>query len=484
MGFMVRPVLVGTKPSEEITLAALERVVPHATVCAVAAAHRGPKQRRRKLPGEVVLLVCILMHLYPTEALDRVLGKLYRGRRLLGPAAGAAQAGKSALCQARARLGVAPVVDLFHRVCRPLATPATPGAFLFGLRVMGLDGTVEAVPDTPANARAFGRHHSRRGASAFPQVLGIYLVECGTHAVVDASFWPCHTGERVGGLQLLRTVTAGMLLLWDRGFHSFEMVAAVRDRGAHVLGRVSRTVKLVPKIVLPDGSYWTWLQPSAHQQRKAGVRLRVRVIVYTLTDPTRPGCRQTHRLVTTLLDPQAYPAHALILAYHERWEVELTIDELDTHQRLARQPLRSQKPEGVRQELYGLVIAHYALRTLMCDAATDAGLDPDRISFVRAVSLLQEAIADFQVVAPAQHAALYAQLVRDLARHPLPPRALRTNPRVVKRKMSNFKLKRPAHRGVHPLALPFASTVQILPPTFVPDPQDCTPSHLLLSSLI
>ena len=383
MGFMVRPVLKGTNPSEEIRLAALERVVPQATIRTVAAAHRGPKQRRRKLPGEVVLLVCILMHLYPTEALERVLSKLYRGRRLLDPVDAVTQAGKSALCQARARLGAAPVIDLFHRVCQPLATPATPGAFLFGLRVMALDGTVEAVPDTPANERAFGRHHSRRGASAFPQVLGLYLVECGTHAVVDAHFWPCHTGERAGALPLLPSLQADMLLLWDRGFHSFDLVAAVRARGAHLLGRVPSTVKLVPKIVLPDGSYWTWLQPSDRQQRKTGVRLRVRVIVYTLTDPKRPGYRQTHRLVTSLLDPQAYPARDLILAYHERWEVELTIDELDTHQRLAHQPLRSQKPAGVLQELYGLLIAHYALRTLMLDAATQAGLDPDRISFVR-----------------------------------------------------------------------------------------------------
>ena len=203
MGFMVRPVFEDTNPSEEIRLAALERVVPEATIRTVAAVHRGPKQRRRKLPGEVVLLVCILMHLYPTEALERVLSKLYRGRRLLGPADAMPQAGKSALCQARARLGAAPVIDLFHRVCQPLATPATPGAFRFGLRVMALDGTVEAVPDTPANDRAFGRHHSRRGASAFPQVLGLYLVECGTHAVVDAYFWPCHTGERAGALPLL-----------------------------------------------------------------------------------------------------------------------------------------------------------------------------------------------------------------------------------------------------------------------------------------
>jgi hypothetical protein len=469
---MVRPVPVGTNLAEELSVQALERAVPHAAVLAVTAAHRGPTQRRRKLPGEVVLLLSILMNLYTQEALDRVLGKLDRGVRLLGPACRGSQAGKSALCQARYRLGARPVVALFRQVCRPVATPATPGAFLFGLRVMGIDGTVEDVPDTPANERAFGRHRNHRGASAFPQAQGVYLVECGTHAVVDAGFWPCHTSERVGGLRLLRSVLAGMLLLWDRGFHSFEMATRTRARGAHFLGRVPGRVQLAPQTRLPDGSYWAWLLPSDRRQRKAGVRLRVRVIVYTLSDPARPGYGKTHRLITSLLDPQTYPALGLVVAYHERWEVEQTIDELDTHQRLVQCPLRSQKPVGVIAELYGLLIAHYAVRTAMHDAARQAGLDPDRLSFVRAVSLIRDAVYDFQLVVPEQHPALYTRLLADLARTPLPPRAKRTNPRVVKRKMSNFKLKRAPHRGLPPLKLPFAATVLILAPAPPPDAQD------------
>src|SRR5260370_2868958 len=178
MGFMVRPVPVGTNLTEDVTVQALAGAVPPTAIQAVARAHRRPTQRRRKLPLELLLLVSILMNLYTEEALERVLGKLVHGLRLLGPDPHAVPAGKSALCQARYRMGARPVVDLFHRVCQPLATPATPGAFLFGLRVLGLDGTTEDVPDTPANARAFGRHHSRRGARAFPQVQRVYLVEC------------------------------------------------------------------------------------------------------------------------------------------------------------------------------------------------------------------------------------------------------------------------------------------------------------------
>jgi Transposase DDE domain/Insertion element 4 transposase N-terminal len=488
MGFMVRTLPAGTNLTEELTVQALERAVPQGEIRAVAAAYRRPGQRRRKLPLEVLLLVSILMNLYTEEALARVLGKLYRGVRLLGPEPAAGLAGRSALCQGRARLGVRPVVALFHRVCQPLATGATAGACLFGLRVLGLDGTAEDVPDTPANERAFGRPRSGRGAGAFPQVKGVYLVECGTHAVLDAGFWPCRTSERVGGLRLLRSVGAGTLLLWDRGFHSFEMAARARAREAHFLGRVPGQVKLVPHTLLPDGSFWAWLAPSDRAQRRAGVRLRVRVLVYTLTDPARPGYGKTHRLITSLLDPRTYPARELIVAYHERWEVELTIDEIDTHQRLAPRPLRSQQPLGVLQELYGLLIAHYAVRAVMRDAARQARVDPDRISFVRAVSLLKDAISDFQLVTPRQHPRLYRRLLADLAQDLLPPRAQRTNPRVVKRKMSNFKLKRPAQRGLPPLRRAFAETVQILPAALPPNPDDgpapAPESQLLLTSLI
>jgi hypothetical protein len=478
----------GTNLPEVLAVQALARAVPPAQIQAVATTYRRPGQRCRKLPLEVLVLVSILMSLYTEEALARVLGKLYYGVRLLGPACAVRLAGRSALCQGRARLGVRPLVTLFHQVAQPLATPHTRGAFLFGLRVLGVDGTVEDVPDSPANARAFGRLRSHRGASAFPQVKGVYLVECGTHAVLDAGFWPCRTSERRGGLRLLRSVGAGMLLLWDSGFHSFAMAERTRAQQAHFLSRVPSHVKLVPHVVLPDGSCWAWLLPSDRAARRAGQRLRVRVLVYTLSDPARPGYGKTHRLITSLLDAQTYPAHDLIVAYHERWEVEVTIDEIDTHQRLVRHPLRSQHPRGVLQELYGLLIAHYALRTVMHDAALQAQVDPDRISFVRAVSLLKDAIYDFQLVVPRQHPRLYRRLLTDLAQEFLPPRAQRTNPRVVKRKMSNFKLKRPSHRGLLPLQRPFAHTVQILANSAPPNPADgpdpAGAAHVLLLSLI
>jgi hypothetical protein len=470
MGFIARQYTMATTFTDTIALEALERVVPTALLQAAAREANVPTQRRRKLPTDVTLLLCVAMSLWTQHALDVVLHKMTHGVRLFWPEPDPVLASTSAIAQARYRLGARPVVDLFRRVCQPLARAQTPGAFCCGLRLMALDGTVEDVPDTPANVRAFGRHHSDRGASAFPQVQGVYLSECATHAVIDAGFWPCHTSERVGGFRLLRSVGTGMLLLWDRGFHSFEMIERTRATGAHVLGRVPAGVTLTPRQALPDGSYWAYLYPSDPARKKSGDHLLVRVIVYTLTAPARPGYGETHRLLTTLLDAQQAPALELICAYHARWEIELTIDEIDTHQRLVQHSLRSQKPVGVLQELYGLLVAHYAVRAIMAEAAAQAGVAPTALSFIHAVELIRVALDDFQLVTPRQHGRLYQRLLRDIAACRLPRRALRTNPRVVKRKMSNFKLKRGAPPPASQHLVPFAATIHVLPQP-VPDQQ-------------
>lgn len=277
---------------------------------------------------------------------------------------------------------------------------------------------------------------------------GVYLVEIGSHALIDAGFWPIHTSERVGGFRLLRSVTPEMLVMWDRGFHDYEMLCAVRQRGGHVLGRLPAHVKPQRVRSLSDGSYLAHLAPSQYQRRKAGERLLVRIIEYTLTDPALPGYGRHYRLVTTLLDPAVVPAFEVACAYHERWEIELVSDEVDTHQRLAGRPLRSQQPVSVMQELYALLIAHDAVRRVMLDAATVVDVDPDRLSFTHALRVIQESLPEFQLVERRDLPRLYQRLVRDVARERLPERQPRSHPRVVKRKMSNFKLKRAEH--AHP----------------------------------
>lgn len=343
-----------------------------------------------------------------------------------------------------------------------MADESTRGAFLFGRRLMAVDLTFEDVPDSPENVRAFGRHWSNRGPSAFPQVLAAYLDECGTHAIIDAGFWPVHTNQHACAQRLLRSVEPGMLLMWDCGLHSFEIAKKTQARGADFLGRVPSGAKFRPLARLEDGSYLTHLQRDNHGRPWRGEHLLVRIIEYTLTDPNRSGYGQVHRLMTSLLDAELSPALELVLAYHERWEIEITIDEIDTHQRRSAHPLRSKKPVGVIQELYGLLIAHYAVRRVMLDSALKHDLDPDRLSFINAVELVCDAVHEFQQVAPEQHPRLYQRLLDDVARHKLPERANRINPRVVKRKMSKFHLKRPEHQHWPQPTKPFREAVAVL----------------------
>jgi len=219
-------------------------VGPADLIRAAAAAAAVPTQRRRQLPAAVTRLLCSGMSLFTAHALDVVLAKMTQGMRLFWPDPEPALATTGALSQARYRLGARPVVALFHPVCRPLATPQTPGAFLVGLRLLAIDGTVEDVPASPANVRACGRQHADRGDSAFPQVQRVDRAECGTHAVIDAGFWPGHVAARVGAVRLLRRVGAGLRVLLDRGFSSCAMRERTRATGAHVLGRVPSTVTL------------------------------------------------------------------------------------------------------------------------------------------------------------------------------------------------------------------------------------------------
>ena len=473
MGYRLREIDAENKFSRTLSFDAFWQVLPPERLTAVLAVEHAQTQCERKLNLPTTMMVTIALHLYPHLAIDDIMRKLAQGLRLVWPDPDYAVPGASAFSYRRAQLGARPLVALFKQVCQPMATPQTRGAFLFGLRLMAIDGTTEDVPDTPANAAAFGRPGSSRSPSAFPQVQCVYLAECGTHGIIDAGFWPCKTSERVGARRLLRSVTSGMLLMWDRGFHEFDLFVEVQARQAHGLGRLPAHVH--PDVVetLPDGTALAYLYPSDYQRRKQGERVLVRVISYTITDPNRPGHGETHRLVTTLLDPQLYPALDVVCAYHERWELELTIDELQTHQRLAQRTLRSRTPVGVIQELYGLLLAHYVIRFLMHAAAVQVDLDPDRLSFVRSLRIVQEALPEFQMVAPAQTVQLYQRLLRDLARKQLPERQERSNPRVVKRKMSNFKLKRTEHTHPPKLERPFREVVALqsaLPAS------DCGPS--------
>ncbi len=427
MGYRIRQIEPETKFTELLSIETITRVVPLATIQAILPEYGGAGQRERRLPGWLTVLFCIGMNLLSELSMTGVMEHLMHGTRLIHAADEEAAPTSGAYSQARARLGAKVLERLFKAVCQPLATPATKGAFAYGLRLVALDGSIDEVPDSAANSAYFGRASATRGDSAFPQVQCVYLCECGTHAIFDAAFWPYAVSERRGGKRLLRSVQADMLVMWDRGFHDYDMLSGVRARGAQVLARLPAHVKPERVEVLPDGTWLAYLHPS-DPKRRTQERLLVRVIEYTLDDPTRPGHAQPHRVITTLLDPTRYPALELIVLYHERWEVEITLDELKVHQRLLPRPLRSLKPVGVIQELYALLLAHFVVRFIMHEAGLTYDLDPDCLSFVESLRLIRAAIPEFQLVNPSHHDRLWQRLLRDIVRHRLPARRIRTSP--------------------------------------------------------
>lgn len=375
---------------------------------------------------------------------------------------------RSSLCVARQRLGVAPVRCLFERLTRPLATPRLAGAFYRLWRLVALDGTVLSVPDSAANAAAFGYPQGGRGAGAFPQVRKLSLVEVGTHAelaLVVKGLKEKESGEQSMVPGLLRHLRPDMLLLWDRGFFSYKLWQQVLLRSCQVLARVSTRLVLRPERSLADGSYLAKLYPCESERNKDRHGILVRVVRYTLDDPQRSGHGQQHVLLTTLLDATLHPARELVLLYHQRWEIELTFDEQKTHQNPPRvskpAQLRSETPLGVLQEIYALSIGHYVTRALMVEAAVAAGVAPTGLSFVGCLQVLRCRLPEFPGVAPAQRATWYGTLLEELGAERTEARRNRVNPRVVRQKMSKFKKQRPEHRGLPPMQKSFAQTVVI-----------------------
>jgi hypothetical protein len=409
-------------------------------------------RRRRRLPAPAIAWLVIALALFPHLPVPQVWRRLH-------PSGDDPDPVESAFTQARQRLGIAPLRHLFLDAARPMATHQTVGASYRGWRLMGLDSTVFDVPDTPANDRAFGRPGTGRAPGAFPQVRLLALCELGTHAVCGAVLKPCRRNEQVMVPALLGLLGPGMLLLWDRGFFGYGLARQVIEAGAHLLARAPAGLALPVERRLPDGSYLTTLYPSAAYRTRGEGGLAVRVIEYTHDDPNRPGCGERHRLFTDLLDPEELPAAEAPVVYHERWEEELTFDEIKTH--LSGRPvaLRSKTPQGVVQEVYGLLLAHYVVRRVIHDAAVTASVDPDRLSFSNALRVRQCHLPE----APRKSAAAwYYGLLWELRRQNLRPRRDRWYPRVIKRKMANWKKKRPEHRSPPQPRKPFHQAIVVL----------------------
>ncbi len=417
------------------------------------------RQRTCRLSHRVMLWVVLAMGVL-THLPIRQVFKHARRMRL-----GERTPSRSNLCEARQRLGVEPVRRVFELVVRPLATPQTPGAFYKGMRLMGIDGTVEDAPDTPANAERFGRSSGGRGEGAFPQVRKVSLVELGTHVEVTLAFGGWQDSEQKLVAQLWDQLPADALLIEDRGFFSYDHWKTLDSRGIKLFIRMKSNLILRPIQRLPNGSYLAKIYPSSYHRDKDRDGIVVRVIEYTLDDPQRTGHGETHRLVTNLFDHEMFPALELACNYHERWEVELVFDEQKTHLD-PRRPgkaahFRSQTPQGVEQELYALSLGHFVVRALMLEAAKEDNLDVDRLSFTGCLRIVQARLPECDSSTPMRLEQWYRLLLTEMAQERIEPRRNRINARVVKRKMSKWPKKRPEHRSRPPLKKTFAETVVI-----------------------
>jgi Insertion element 4 transposase N-terminal/Transposase DDE domain len=419
-------------------LRALKRIIPRARVEDVLARTGHDRSHCARLPGWFMIWFVIGLGLFCRDCYRQVFKWLQPFRKGGTP-------GRTTLCEARKRLGIAPLRLLAEQVIQLQGTPETPGAFYRDMRTMALDGFVVDVPDTPANARAFGRPGSSRAPAAFPQARVLALCETGSHVLWRSLIKPVSCGEVTMAHYLLRFLQEEMLLLWDRNFLSYQTVFEVRQRRAHLLARIKKNLIFEPIRVLDDGSYLAKMYRNSSDRRKDRDGILVRIIEYTFEDPGRPGSGEPHRLLTTLLDDKLDPAKALIVLYHERWEEELTIDELKTHQR-ERPVLRSQTPGGVVQELYGLLLGHYVIRVLIQEAAATREIDPRRLSFTATLKILRCRLPECPKSERGLHR-WYHDLIAEVAEEVLEKRRNRINPRVIKRKMSNWKKKRPVHRN-------------------------------------
>jgi len=404
----------GLSLTDAIGIGTLTRLVPRELADEVVTSAGRKEIRRNKLPARVMVYFLMALALFYSDAYEEVMRKLANGLDYMGtwrrewdvPSPGG-------LCHARQRLGAEVMRELFERVAVPCAMRSTRGAWLAGRRLMAVDGFGMEAPDSEENAAYFG-YAGKKGRSAFPFVRMAGLAECGTHAIVAAAIGKDGEGEETLTGRVLSggAVGPGMLVLADAGLYSYENFRMVLGAGADAVFRVGANVGLPVLEWLSDGSYLSFIAEPAEKARNS-YRLRhglvkitdlpgtyVRVVDYEVAD--RGDGEEIITLVTNITDPEEIPAAELAAAYHERWEAELVFDELKTHQRGAGAIIRSRKPELVEQEIWGLLLTHYGIRHLMREAADQAELDPDRMSFMRALRVVRRQVSGQAAFSPSE----------------------------------------------------------------------------------
>jgi len=389
----------GARITDYISLGVLATTFPLARVEAALASQKKTSRRQRDLPAHVVVYYVIALALFMQVSYREVLRCLLEGLAWLRvPRSGVKITGKSGISQARTRLGWAVLQQLHDEVVKPVAGKDTRGAWYRRWRLVSLDGSTLEVADEKENVQAFGRPAASRGTSAYPQIRFVSLVENGTHVLWGTRLGDYATGEITLAQEVIVSLRKGMLCLADRNFFGFALWNQACARGADLLWRVKKNLRLPVEKPLPDGSYLSRIYASEKDRRHGTDGVVVRVIDYRLEGVA--DAEPLYRLLTTILDLSDAPAGELAALYHERWEIEGALDELKTHLRGAQIILRSKTPDLVRQEFYGLLMAHFAIRGLMHEAALKAGEDPDRLSFLHAVRVVRRKLPLYGAIPP------------------------------------------------------------------------------------
>jgi len=388
---------------ERLSIGALFQAFPLRKVKAVLRSEGKASVRERALPNHVVIYYVLMLALFMGDSYREVMRRLLEGLRHARRATGEVKVlGKSGISQARARLGHGPFRRLYEELVTPVASKATKGAWYKRWLVVSLDGSTMDVADTPENEEEFGREEGSRGPSAFPKIRLVTLIESGTRvlfgAVMGAYGGPNAASEMELAWQVVGSLKKGMLCLADRYYLGFDFWQAACATGADLLWRVKSRHILEPQRQLPDGSYLSKLYPTQYDRKTDRNGVWVRVIEYKFK-----WQRQTevYRLITTILDHEEAPAEELAALYHERWEVETSLGEVKTHLRGSGVILRSKTPELVRQEFFAFLLAYFAVRGVMHEAALEADEDPDRLSFLHAVKVIRRKIPAFGIFPPA-----------------------------------------------------------------------------------
>lgn len=380
----------GNTATQHLSFGVMALCYPMAKVLEIVAACHRREKRVRDLPSALVVYYVIALSLFPGVGYQGVLQWLLSGLQWLGNKPFRV-ATKQSLSAARQRLGDPPMQTLHERLALPLDEKTLPGSHFKDLLLVAMDGSTLALQDTAANSQAFGRPSNQNGEAAWPLARFVALVECGTRLIFGAVLGGYHTSEVVLARSLVPRLRKGMLCMANRLFFGHELWRQCADTGAHLLWRAKTSLKLKKIQSLPDGSYLAhWLPGDV--RKKGAAPLVVRVIEYRLARGharnIAGGC-DFYRLLTTMIDPAEAGAQELAALYPQRWEIEIAIKEGKTIKRNGTVTLRSKTPELVKQEFWGMILAHYLVRKTMARAALDRKRDPDELSYEGSIEIIK-----------------------------------------------------------------------------------------------